>query len=89
MRLPTIKRRAKRTLEETLNLSLAETSLSLRTLNALEGRNICTVRELLRHTPGELLEIDCIGPKALEEIFQTLESLGLRRSSNAHSSWAA
>lgn len=79
MRLPTIKRRVTRTLEETLELSLAETTLSLRTLNSLESKNIWTVRELVSHTAKELLEIPHLGPKALSEIYAMLETLGLKR----------
>lgn len=81
MRLPTIKRRVTRTLEETLELSLAETTLSLRTLNSLESHNVWTVRELLGHTAAELLAIPHLGPKALNEIYAMLESLGLKRQS--------
>jgi len=79
MRLPTIKTRAKRSLEETLEMALAETTLSLRTLNALENEGIWIVEDLLNRTEAQLLEIDNLGPKSIQEIHKALDLLGLKQ----------
>jgi|LSQX01.1.fsa_nt_gb DNA-directed RNA polymerase subunit alpha len=93
MRLPTIKKRVKRTLEETLEMSLAETSLSLRTQNSLEEGNIWTVGDLLQHSRSQLLEIPNVGPKTIQDIYQALELIGLKKPEQQeqpqNQSWAA
>ena len=59
-----------------LDLSLAETTLTVRTVNCLEEQGIFTVRELLNCTRKRLLEIPNFGEKTLEEVYKVLAKLG-------------
>jgi DNA-directed RNA polymerase subunit alpha len=62
------------------NESLAELGLGNRAINALEGKGILTVRDLLMCTRDELLAISQLGEKTLEDIFAKLrERYGLVR----------
>jgi DNA-directed RNA polymerase alpha subunit len=59
-----------------LAMSLAETGLSLRTVNTLERINICTVADLLGRTPEQLLATANFGVASLKECFEMLARLG-------------
>lgn len=75
MRVPTIPGRIE---ESPLEFALAETSLSVRTLNALDKAGILTVKELLE-TPEEfLLDLKNFGHKALKEIHRAMKDLGIK-----------
>ncbi len=67
------------TLDERLKMSTAEIGLSVRTTNCLEERGIFTVRDLLHCTPKDLLSISNFGEKTLEEVYNSLESVGFYR----------
>lgn len=73
---------SRRTLER-LEMSTAEIGLSVRTTNCLEERGIFTVRDLLQCTREDLLGISNFGEKTLEEVYQSLESVGFYRSSRS------
>jgi DNA-directed RNA polymerase subunit alpha len=62
-------------------LSLAETELSVRTVNCLEEQAIFTVRDLLNCTPARLLEIPNFGEKTLQTVYEALEKVGFYRDS--------
>ena len=64
---------------EQLDLSTAEIGLTVRTTNCLEEKGIFTVRDLLNTTRGDLLSISNFGEKTLEEVYQSLESVGFYR----------
>jgi DNA-directed RNA polymerase subunit alpha len=67
--------------DDRLELSLAETDLGVRTVNALEEERIFTVQDLLRCKPEQLLAIPNLGEKTLETIFAVLEKMGFCRES--------
>lgn len=69
----------RRSQEERLEMSTAEIGLSVRTTNCLEERGIFTVRDLLKCTPKDLLEISNFGEKTLEEVYASLEGVGFYR----------
>jgi DNA-directed RNA polymerase subunit alpha len=79
-RIPLIKAdEDRRSLDERLEMSTAEIGLSVRTTNCLEERGIFTVRDLLKCTRKDLLEISNFGEKTLEEVYASLESVGFYR----------
>ena len=69
-------------LAEKLEMSTAESGLSVRTTNCLEERGIFTVDDLLHCTREDLLSISNFGEKTLEEVYKALESIGFCRNSN-------
>ena len=64
-------------LEEKLNMDIEDLNLSVRAYNCLKKKGINTVRELVKLTPEELMEMKNFGKKSLEEVKRVLESLGL------------
>jgi DNA-directed RNA polymerase subunit alpha len=64
-------------LEAKLNMSLAELMLSVRASNCLESENIMTVRDLVRRTEDQLLEVRNFGETTLTEVKDKLRELGL------------
>lgn len=69
----------RRAQEARLEMSTAEIGLSVRTTNCLEERGIFTVRDLLRCTRKDLLDISNFGEKTLEEVYASLEGVGFFR----------
>lgn len=65
-------------LDAKLNMSLAELELSVRASNCLESENINTVRDVVRHTEDQLLEVRNFGETTLSEVQEKLTALGLR-----------
>lgn len=61
---------------EFLKTRVDSLDLSTRTANALVGANIRTVGGLVRKTESDLLDIEGLGQKGLEEILDVLESHG-------------
>ena len=66
-------------LRERLEMSLAETSLSLRTINTLERAGALTVCDLLYMTIYRLRSIKGINDRRVEEVFMALAKLGFHR----------
>jgi len=64
-------------LESKLNMSLSELMLSVRASNCLESENIMTVRDLVRRTEDQLLEVRNFGETTLSEVKDKLRELGL------------
>lgn len=62
---------------EILKTRIETLELSSRTLQALEGASIRTVGGLVRKSKGDILALDGIGPKGVDEIVTLLESMGL------------
>jgi DNA-directed RNA polymerase subunit alpha len=67
--------------DDRLELPMAETELSVRTVNCLEEQAIFTVRDLLNCTPQQLLEIPNFGEKTLQTVYDALEQVGFYRRS--------
>jgi DNA-directed RNA polymerase subunit alpha len=64
--------------EAKLNLPLADLKLSVRATNCLESENINTVRDLVRYSEDQLLEVRNFGETTLNEVREKLAELGLR-----------
>ncbi len=62
---------------EILKTRIETLSLTSRTLQALEAASIRTVGGLVRKQKDDILALDGIGPKGLEEIVQLLSEMGL------------
>ena len=58
-------------------MSLAELKLSVRASNCLESENIMTVRDLVRRSEDQLLEVRNFGETTLTEVKDKLRELGL------------
>jgi DNA-directed RNA polymerase subunit alpha len=79
--------------DDRLELPLAETELSVRTVNCLEEQGLFTVKDLLHCTPQRLLDIPNFGEKTLQSVYDALEKVGFcrpsRRAEGAHTQPAA
>ena len=64
-------------LERKLALAIGELNLSVRALHCLESQEIKTVRDLVRYTPAQLLEVRNFGRTSLAEVKNKLTELGL------------
>lgn len=62
---------------EVLKTRIETLELSSRTLQSLEGASIRTVGGLVRKSKDDILALDGIGPKGVDEIVTLLESMGL------------
>lgn len=62
--------------EGRLELPLAVTSISLRTLNALEEQGVRTVEQMLSKTRDWVLSVPNFGRGTLQEILDAMEELG-------------
>lgn len=63
--------------QEVLKTRIEALDLTSRTLQALEEASIRTVGGLVRKSKDDILALDGIGPKGLEEIVSLLEKMGL------------
>ena len=63
-------------IEAKLNMSLAELKLSVRATNCLESENIHTVRDLVRRSEDQLLEVRNFGETTLNEVREKLAEIG-------------
>ncbi len=64
--------------QEVLKTRIETLDLTSRTLQALEEASIRTIGGLVRKTSADILALDGIGPKGLEEIQQLLSKMGLK-----------
>jgi DNA-directed RNA polymerase subunit alpha len=62
---------------EVLKTRIETLELSSRTLQALEAASIRTVGGLVRKKKDDILALDGIGPKGVEEIIELLTTMGL------------
>lgn len=67
----------KEALDDVLKTRIESLNLSQRTMNALVNANIRSVGGLIRKKEKDILDIDGLGSKGLEEIKSVLETLGL------------
>lgn len=63
---------------DVLKTRIETLDLSTRTLNALEAANIRTVGGLVRKVKGDILALDGIGPKGVDEIEQILTGMNIK-----------
>jgi len=64
-------------LNESLDKSVEELELSVRSYNCLKNASIRTIRELVQKTEAEMLKTKNFGRKSLNEIKEILQSMGL------------
>ena len=62
---------------DSLDRSVEELELSVRSYNCLKNANITTIRELVQKTEGEMLKTKNFGRKSLNEIKEILGAMGL------------
>jgi DNA-directed RNA polymerase subunit alpha len=65
---------------DVLKTRIETLELSSRTLSALEEANIRTIGGLVRKKKDDILALDGIGPKGVEEIVELLKGLGVSLS---------
>jgi DNA-directed RNA polymerase subunit alpha len=65
-------------LVESLNRSVEELELSVRSANCLKSSNIRYIHELVQKSEAEMLKTKNFGRKSLNEIKEILEGMGLR-----------
>lgn len=63
--------------EKTLEMTIDELELSVRSYNCLKRAGINTVEELINKTPDEMMKVRNLGKKSLEEVKEKLKELGL------------
>lgn len=61
----------------TLNMTIEELDLSVRSFNCLKRANINTVADLVNKTQDEMIKVRNLGRKSLEEVEHKLEQMGL------------
>ena len=62
---------------DSLDRSVEELELSVRSYNCLKNANITTIRELVQKTEQEMLKTKNFGRKSLNEIKEILGAMGL------------
>ncbi len=62
---------------KTLEMSIEELELSVRSFNCLKRAGINTVGELVNKTPDDMMKVRNLGRKSLEEVHAKLKELGL------------
>ena len=62
---------------KTLEMSIDELELSVRSFNCLKRAGINTVEQLCNKTPDDMMKVRNLGRKSLEEVEQKLSELGL------------
>ncbi|ONI48261.1 MAG: DNA-directed RNA polymerase subunit alpha [Candidatus Epulonipiscioides saccharophilum] len=65
------------TKEKTLEMTIEELDLSVRSFNCLKRAGINNVQDLTNKTEEEMMKVRNLGRKSLEEVFKKLEDLGL------------
>ena len=66
----------------TLDMSIDELDLSVRSYNCLKRANINTVEELIQKSESDMMKVRNLGRKSLDEVVQKLAMLGLKLASN-------
>lgn len=64
--------------EKTLEMTIEELDLSVRSFNCLKRAGINTVEDLTNKTEEEMMKVRNLGRKSLEEVFQKLQELGFQ-----------
>ena len=69
-------------INKTLNMTIDELELSVRSYNCLKRAGINTVEELTNKTPDDMMKVRNLGKKSLEEVLAKLKELGLELNSS-------
>ena len=69
-------------INNTLNMTIDELELSVRSYNCLKRAGINTVEELTNKTPDDMMKVRNLGKKSLEEVLAKLKELGLELNSS-------
>jgi DNA-directed RNA polymerase subunit alpha len=64
--------------EEMLNKSIDELELSVRAFNCLKNAKIHTIRDLVRKSEEDMLQMKNFGRKSLSEVKEVIASMGLQ-----------
>ncbi len=80
--LPAVERQrlALKLVAERMDMPIAETGLSVRTVNGLEEHGIFLVRDLLQQSREDLLNFPNFGEKTVADILDKLRDLGFGKS---------
>ena len=62
--------------EKTLEMTIEELDLSVRSFNCLKRAGINTVEDLINKSEDEMMKVLNLGRKSLEEVMEKLDSLG-------------
>lgn len=68
---------------KTLDMTIEELDLSVRSYNCLKRASINTLQELIQKSEEDMMRVRNLGKKSLEEVQQKLESLGLKLRSES------
>lgn len=68
--------------EKTLEMTIEELDLSVRSFNCLKRAGINTVEDLINRTEEDMMKVRNLGRKSLEEVVTKLASLGLKLKSS-------
>lgn len=66
--------------EKTLEMTIEELDLSVRSFNCLKRAGINTVEDLITRSEDDMMKVRNLGRKSLEEVIEKLHSLGFRLS---------
>ncbi len=69
--------------ERSLDMTIEELDLSVRSYNCLKRASINTLQELIQKSEEDMMKVRNLGKKSLEEVQQKLESLGLKLRSDS------
>ncbi len=75
--VPSVEKESKEDMSDAMKTRIDTLDLSTRTMNALQAANIRTVGGIARKKVEDLLEIDGIGDKGIEEIKDVLKNFGI------------
>ena len=69
--------------ERSLDMTIEELDLSVRSYNCLKRASINTLQELIQKSEEDMMKVRNLGKKSLEEVQQKLESMGLKLKSDS------
>jgi DNA-directed RNA polymerase subunit alpha len=78
----TVVEKAEGTRDKTLEMTIEELDLSVRSFNCLKRANINTVEDLTNKTEDEMIKVRNLGRKSLEEVIHKLTMMGLSLKSD-------
>ena len=76
--LPKMVEKDETTQEKTLEMTIEDLDLSVRSFNCLKRAGIHTVEDLVNKTESEMMKVRNLGRKSFEEVMQKLASLGYK-----------
>lgn len=76
--LPKMVEKDEKSQEKTLEMTIEDLDLSVRSFNCLKRAGIHTVEDLVNKTEGEMMKVRNLGRKSFEEVMQKLASLGYK-----------